>query len=282
MKRSKSVDCLDVSDITFNIGISAFKVSQKLKILSYQFTIKALEKIEENLDRMLSLTIKCQSGRLTDADRALNQSELNILSEECVRIIQNTTFNGEQVIDLDFAAVTQLDISTIAPARDSLSKISDLIVNTDEFKFYNQLHLKSIYEEISYFDHHKQVFEMTIKMKDVSLLDDFESMSDLTNYIINRLSKLGDLLANSADTEDITTYQEEKYWLESQFDKYIASTEFNGKYLVDGSFGAEIDATSQPDGALGLVDEILQRINSLAATETGCTPVSGAIPSELE
>jgi len=63
----------------------------------------ALSEVSDMLQRMNELAVKASTGTMSDADRALVQDEIVQLKEEITRISQTTEFNGQRLLDGEFA-----------------------------------------------------------------------------------------------------------------------------------------------------------------------------------
>jgi flagellin len=60
----------------------------------------ALDQITNNVQRIRELAVQSSTGTLSDNDRAHLQKEVDELSFENKRIIENTTFNGNKLLDV--------------------------------------------------------------------------------------------------------------------------------------------------------------------------------------
>ena len=63
----------------------------------------AMSEISEMLQRMNELSVKAATGTVTDEDRAIIQEEIADLKEEITRISETTEFNGQKILNGEFA-----------------------------------------------------------------------------------------------------------------------------------------------------------------------------------
>lgn len=63
----------------------------------------ALTEVSEMLQRMNELAVKAANGTMSDSDRATIQDEIDQLKEEVTRISKNTEFNGQKLLNGEFA-----------------------------------------------------------------------------------------------------------------------------------------------------------------------------------
>jgi flagellin len=63
----------------------------------------ALSEVSDMLQRMNELAVKAANGTMTDEDRSIIQEELSQLKEEVQRISETTQFNGQNLLDGEFA-----------------------------------------------------------------------------------------------------------------------------------------------------------------------------------
>lgn len=64
----------------------------------------ALSEVSDMLQRMNELAVKAANGTLTEDDRQTIQSEIAQLKEEITRVSDTTEFNGQKLLDGEFAA----------------------------------------------------------------------------------------------------------------------------------------------------------------------------------
>ena len=63
----------------------------------------AMGEISDMLQRMNELAVKAANGTMTDNDREMIQDEIDQLKDEVVRISETTEFNGQKLLDGEFA-----------------------------------------------------------------------------------------------------------------------------------------------------------------------------------
>jgi len=63
----------------------------------------ALNEVADMLQRMNELAVKSATGTMTDDDRAMIQAEVDQLKEEITRVSETTEFNGQNLLDGEFA-----------------------------------------------------------------------------------------------------------------------------------------------------------------------------------
>jgi flagellin len=91
----------------------------------------ALGKISDNLQRMRELAVQSRNGTNSDTDRSFLQKEFNQLQKEIGRIINATTFNGQQILygdPLNPPTSTEFQIGANATV-DDVVEISSVILN---------------------------------------------------------------------------------------------------------------------------------------------------------
>ena len=64
----------------------------------------ALSEVSDMLQRMNELAVKAANGSITDEDRVMIQSEISQLKEEITRISNDTEFNGQKLLNGEFAS----------------------------------------------------------------------------------------------------------------------------------------------------------------------------------
>lgn len=107
----------------------------------------ALSEVSDMLQRMNELAVKAGNGSMTDEDRKMVQSEIAQLKEEITRISNDTEFNGQKLLNGEFASKgyiknyddtavpSPLDIKVSSYSPDVPPKeytIEKLVVSTDE------------------------------------------------------------------------------------------------------------------------------------------------------
>ena len=79
----------------------------------------------------------------------------------------------------------------------------------------------------------------------ISLIQTAEGALNETHSILQRMNELATQAANgNLQSEDRTAISDEITQLNSEIDRIANSTNFNGKKLLDGSFGVQLDAAS--------------------------------------
>lgn len=79
----------------------------------------------------------------------------------------------------------------------------------------------------------------------ISLLQTAEGGLNETHAILQRMNELATKAANgNLQAEDRTAINDELTQLKSEIDRIAKSTNFNGRNLLDGKFGVQVDATS--------------------------------------
>ena len=81
-------------------GLDVAKRNANDAISMAQTAEGALDQITNNVQRIRELAVQSSNGSLSDADRAHLQKEVDELSFENKRIIENTTFNGNKLLDV--------------------------------------------------------------------------------------------------------------------------------------------------------------------------------------
>ena len=85
----------------------------------------ALDQITNNVQRIRELAVQSSNGTLSDADRAHLQKEVDELSFENKRIIENTSFNGQKLLDVatsqDASSTTDFNIQIGANGTDTIT-----------------------------------------------------------------------------------------------------------------------------------------------------------------
>ena len=101
----------------------------------------ALSEVSDMLQRMNELAVKAATGSMTDEDREMVQSEIAQLKEEITRVSNDTEFNGQKLLNGEFASKgyivenTALDIKVNSYSTDVPPKeytIDSLKVSKDE------------------------------------------------------------------------------------------------------------------------------------------------------
>lgn len=85
----------------------------------------ALSEVADMLQRMNELSVKSANGTMTDEERELVQSEIDQLKEEIQRVSDTTEFNGQKLLNGEFAFkgyTDQLDIKVNSYSSDISAK----------------------------------------------------------------------------------------------------------------------------------------------------------------
>lgn len=87
----------------------------------------------------------------------------------------------------------------------------------------------------------------------ISLLQTAEGALNETHSILQRMNELATQGSNgNLQAEDRTAIQDEINQLNSEIDRIAKSTNFNGKNLLDGSFGVQLDSAGIKSGSDGV------------------------------
>lgn len=73
----------------------------------------ALSEVSEMLQRMNELAVKASNGTMTNEDREIIQSEIAQLKSEITRVADTTEFNGQKLLDGEFARKGYTDVQEI-------------------------------------------------------------------------------------------------------------------------------------------------------------------------
>lgn len=84
------------------INVAGANASDGVSVL--EIADGALSEIHEMLHRMTELAVKGSNGTMTDDDRAVINDEVKQLKDEITRISESTEFNGQKLLNGEFAA----------------------------------------------------------------------------------------------------------------------------------------------------------------------------------
>ena len=99
-------------------GLSQASLNAQEGISMVQAAEGALTEVHDMLQRMGELTVKAETGTLTDVDRGYIDQEIEQLKTEITRIAENTSFNEKKLRD---GTVGQIDIQVDAEASKYIS-----------------------------------------------------------------------------------------------------------------------------------------------------------------
>ena len=144
----------------------------------------ALSEVSDMLQRMNELAVKASTGSVTDEDREVIQKEIEQLKEEVARISDTTEFNGQKILDGEYALkgyTTKADVKVSYYTDGVETKtytIKNLPLSWNEEKEEFELN-----GEIEYGEEFPEDLEASIRDNMVTIKgrDDFEMVLDVSN-----------------------------------------------------------------------------------------------------
>ena len=105
-------------------GLSAANQNASNGVSVISIADGAMSEISEMLQRMNELAVKAANGTMTEEDSAMVQSEVAQLKEEITRISNDTEFNGQRLLNGEFASKGYIVTDPTDP------KVLDIKVNS--------------------------------------------------------------------------------------------------------------------------------------------------------
>ena len=99
-------------------GLSQASLNAQEGISMVQAAEGALTEVHDMLQRMSELSVKAETGTLTDTDRGYIDQEIQQLKTEITRVAENTSFNEKKLLD---GTTGQIDVQVDAEATKYIS-----------------------------------------------------------------------------------------------------------------------------------------------------------------
>lgn len=125
-RMNAQIEGLSVANQNASDGVSVIEIADG-----------AMTEISEMLQRMNELAVKASNGTMTDSDRSIIQEEVAQLKEEITRVAETTEFNGQKLLDGEFALkgyTSDVDVKVSSYSTEVAAKvynINSIVINKE-------------------------------------------------------------------------------------------------------------------------------------------------------